>query len=143
MRNQYKVALPFLMFNYLIILAMSVVAVLLFVAVVFNPALQDKWFALLWGGTVLFFLPPYGLQLVHTISLDESGLLVFKSLLFQKTYETADLRLITTNFGEGYFLNFEFRKVRVAVLNDVLNLSELIMKIRGFNPGVQTKGFQS
>ena len=143
MSRQYKIALPFLMFNYLLIIAMSVVAILLFAAVVFNPELSHKWFALLWSGTVLVFVPHYGLQLIHTISLDESGLLVFKSLLFQKSYETADLRLITTNFGEGYFLNFEFRKVRVAVLNDVLNLSELIMKIRGFNPGVQTRGFQS
>ena len=143
MKKQYKVALPFLMFNYLIMLVMSVIAILLLIGVVFNPALHDKWFALVWGGTVLFFVPPYGFQLIHTISLDESGLLVFKSLLFQKTYETADLRLITTNFGEGYFLNFEFRKVRVAVLNDVLNLSELISKIKDLNPGVQTRGLRS
>ncbi|HTP64608.1 MAG TPA: hypothetical protein VMJ66_04380, partial [Geobacteraceae bacterium] len=82
MIKKYKVALPFLLFNYFFIVALTVVAVLLLFGVVFNPALHDKWFALLWAGVVLVFVLPYGLQIIHTVSLDESGRIVFKSLLF-------------------------------------------------------------
>ena len=142
MSKKYRVALPFLLFNYLIILTLSVVAILLFLCVVFNPALNHKFFALLWSSTIITLVLPYGLKIIHTISLDASGQLIFKSILFHEAYETTDLMLITTNFGEGYFLNFEFRKVNVAVLNDVHNLSELITTIKGFNPAVRTIGFR-
>ena len=142
MSKKYRVALPFLLFNYFIILTLSLVAILLFLDVVFNPAFNFKLYALLWSSIIITLVMPYGLQIIHTISLDTSGQLIFKSLMFQKAYESKDLMLITTNFGEGYFLNFEFRRVNIAVLNDVHNLSELITTIRSFNSAVRTIGFR-
>jgi hypothetical protein len=141
MMKEYKVNLPFLLFNYLIILVLSLVAILLFFVVFLNPAQKARLFAGIWSCSVLVFALPVGLQLIHTISLDDSERLVFKSLSLQKAFEAADIMSIKTGFGGGYFIYFEFRKGKVAVLNSVRNLPELILTIKGINPSVQTIGF--
>jgi hypothetical protein len=140
MGKEYKVKLPFLLFNYLIILVLTVFAILLFFIVFLDPVQKARLFAGIWSCSIFVFALPFGLQLTHTISLDEPGRLIFKSLLFRKAFEASDILSIKTGIGGGYFLYFEFRKGKVAVLNSVGNLSGLISTIKGLNPAVQTIG---
>jgi len=58
----------------------------------------------------------------------------------QRTFEVSDLKSIKTGPGNGYFLYFEFKRGRVAVLNSVKNLSELVKIIKSINPEVLTRG---
>ena len=140
MGKVYKVSLPFLLFNYTVLVALSVGAIFLFFAVFLNPAQKARLFAGVSSCFVIVFALPYGLQLPHTICMDEPGRLVFRSLLLQRTFEVSDLKSIKTGLGNGYFLYFEFKRGRVAVLNSVKNLSELVNIIKSINPEVLTRG---
>jgi hypothetical protein len=140
MGKVYKVSLPFLLFNYSVLVALSVGAILLFFAVFLNPAQKPRLFAGVWSCFVIVFAIPYGLQHPHTICMDDPGLLVFRSLLLHRTFEVSDLKSIKTGPGNGYFLYFEFKRGRVAVLNSVKNLSELVKIIKSINPEVLTRG---
>lgn len=140
MGKVYKVSLPFLLFNYCVIVALSVAAILLFFTVFLSPAQKPRLFAGLWSCIIIIFALPYGLQLPHTICMDESGRLVFRSLLLQRSFEATELMSINSGPWNGYFLYFKFKKGRVTMLNGVKNLSELVKMIKDINPDILTSG---
>jgi len=141
MTQEFKVRLASLLFNYFTVIALSVTAIFLIFWVVLDPAQEARWFAGLWALSVLAFALPNALRMSHTIVLDESGQLIFKSLLSKRAFEAKDLKSIKAGFLNSYLLYFKFKKGKVTVINSVNDLSQLIWLIKSINPSVQTKGF--
>ena len=140
MTQEFKVMRSSLLFNYFIVVALSLAAIFLIFFVVLDPAQEARWFAGLWALSVLAFALPNALRTPHTILLDESGELIFKSLLSKRAFQAKDLKSIKASFLSSYFLYFKFKKGKVTVINSVNDLSQLIWLVKGINSNVQTKG---
>ncbi len=141
MTQEFKVQLPSLLFNYFGGIALTGAAIFSIFWVVLDPAQGEaRWFAALWALSILIFALPNALRTPHTIVLDESGELIFKSLLSNRTFQAKDLESIKATFLSTYFLHFKFKKGKVSVINSVNGLSQLIWLIKGINPNIQTKG---
>jgi hypothetical protein len=138
--HKFKVRLSSLLFNYFIVFLFCLAAIFLIFFVVLDPAQEGRWFAGLWALFVLAFALPNALRTPHTIVLDESGELSFKSLLSKRAFQAKDLKSIKASFLSSYFLYFKFQRGKVSVVNSVDDLSQLIWLVKGINPNVQTKG---
>jgi hypothetical protein len=138
--HKFKVTLSSLLFNYSITIVFCLSAIFLIFVVVLNPAQEARWFAGLWALAVFIFALPNALKTPHTIVLDESGTLRFKSLLSKRAFQVRDLKSIKASFMSSYFLEFKFKKGKVTVINSVDDLSQLIWLLKGINPNLQTRG---
>jgi len=120
-------------------LSLMAIFVIFFVVLNRQEAKEARWFAGLWALSVLAFGLPNALRTPHTIVLDESGELIFKSLLPKRAFHAKDLISIKARFLSTS-LYFKFKKGKVTVINGINGLSQLIWLVKDINPNVQTKG---
>ena len=141
--HNFRIGLSFLLFHYFGTLVLCVGAVSSIPLFVLNPPQKALWLAglfVVWFLVFAFgFALPHALRLPHTISLDESGRLIFKSLVSQKAFMARDLKSMKANFPNRYYLYFTFSNGKVTVLNSVDGIYQLIQLVKGINPNLQTK----
>lgn len=124
------------------LLAVSAVALLVLVALLIpegpNVRKADTWII------VLFFLYTlYGVYsfvaMPRSVELTADGALKFDSLLGMRIAAPSELRSITTGVM-GYYVVFRFAKAKVALLNRIDGLHELVSHLKSLKPDLVIKG---
>jgi hypothetical protein len=124
------------------LLAVSAAALLVFVVLVIpegpNVRKADTWII------VLFFLfTLYGVYtfvaMPRSVELTADGALKFDSLLGTRIAAPSELRSITTG-SMGYYVVFRFAKAKVALLNRIDGLYELVSYLKSQKPELVVKG---
>jgi hypothetical protein len=130
-----------LLMNYVFMAVFAIVAMILVVRVVLDPAEETtaRIFAALWALFVFLVVIPHSLKTPHTIVLKDSGQLTFVSVVSKRSYKAQDLKAIKASFGQRYFLYFKFKKRKVSVINSIDNFTQLKWRLKGYNQDLETK----
>lgn len=137
----FRIARSSLLMNYVFIGVFALVAMILIVRVVLDPAEETaaRIFATIWALFVFLVAVPHSLKTPRCIVLGDSGQLIFVSFMSKRFFKAQELRTIKASSGQRYFLYFKFKKGRVSVINSIDNLTQLKWRLKGYNQDLETK----
>jgi hypothetical protein len=138
----YRIARPVLVFTYSILVLMTLggaVFIALFLYTGKPEGLPGLLFVIFWTGALSWTWYAY-LRIPFEITVDETGRVLFRSLIRQESLDTADILSIKAPMFSPGFVDVRHRGGTIHMMSRMDGFHDLIGVLKSKNPAIEVKG---